>query len=207
MYLPPHFEETDASEIYGLVSAFPLATLVANSPSGLLANHIPLIATGDDVFAGHIALNNDLHRILGNGDEVLAIFKGADAYISPNWYPSKQEHHKHVPTWNYEVVHVQGKISFQHDVKTKMAIVGRMTQHFEARTQGDRAWRMADAPKDYMEAMINNIVAIRIDVTVITGKSKLSQNRTPDDHDSVARNLLKTGSGRLAARMARTRSD
>jgi transcriptional regulator len=201
MYLPPHFKETDIQSIRDLISAFPLATLVADTSSGLLANHIPLLMTGDDVFMGHIALNNDLHRILGDGHDVLAIFKGADAYISPNWYPTKQVHHKHVPTWNYEVVHVHGKIRFQHDVKTKTAVVGRMTKHFETQTNADKAWRMADAPKDYMQAMIDGIVAFTIEITSTTAKAKLSQNRERTDFASVVENLRESGNLQIAERM------
>ena len=201
MYVPAHFEETDLSAINELMAAFPLAALVANSSAGLLANHLPLLPVGDSVLSGHIALGNDMHRLVSDGDEVLAIFKGHDAYISPNWYPTKKEHHKHVPTWNYEVAHVYGVITFLHDEKSKIAAVGRLTKHFEMLTNPDAPWKMSDAPKDYTQSLIENIVAFRIDISRVIAKSKLSQNREPRDFANVADMLDKRGEARLAGRM------
>ena len=106
MYLPPHFEETDSSQIYELIDEFPLAVLVAQTEQGIVANHIPLMLQEKQELLGHLALNNDLHQLVSSGQEVLTIFRGEDAYISPNWYPTKPIHHRHVPTWNYQVVGV-----------------------------------------------------------------------------------------------------
>lgn len=203
MYLPPHFAETDPAAIRGLVEAFPLAVIVAVTADGPIANHIPLLMPDDAHLVGHIALANDLHRLVPDGAEVLAIFRGGDAYVSPNWYPSKAEHHRHVPTWNYEVVHVRGRILFQHDEKAKTAAVGRLTRALEGRTNGEAGWRMADAPRDYMATMLANIVAFRIDVDVVTGKSKLSQNRDARDFENVVRTLGARGEVRVAGAMDR----
>jgi transcriptional regulator len=204
MYLPQHFAETDSSEVSALLRSFPLAALVVNTADGLTANHVPLMEDGTTGLIGHIALDNDLHRQISDGHEVLAIFRGEDAYVSPNWYASKPVHHRHVPTWNYQVVHVHGKISFQHDDKTKLAVVGRLTKLHETQVNGTGAWKMSDAPKDYLSAMLDRIVAIRINVTHIAAKSKLSQNREDADFDSVATVLEDRGKGGLAARMRRT---
>src|SRR6056300_844903 len=125
MYLPPHFEETDPSQVYELIDKFPLAILVAQTEQGLVANHVPLMLQGKHELLGHLALNNDLHQLLPSGKEILAIFRGEDAYISPNWYPTKPIHHRHVPTWNYQVVHVYGTIHYQDDDKSKLAVVGK----------------------------------------------------------------------------------
>ena len=203
MYLPDHFVETDPSAVAGLIAAFPLAAIVAQSAQGLIANHIPVMAEGDTALIGHIALNNDMHRLIPDHTEVLAIFRGQDGYVSPNLYPTKPAHHRHVPTWNYQVVHVAGRISFQHDDKVKRAIVGRLTKDHEARMNGDAAWRMADAPRDYMETMLAAIVAFRIEITGIAAKSKLSQNREAVDHAGVVASFEARGLDAMAARMRR----
>ncbi|MBL9060046.1 MAG: FMN-binding negative transcriptional regulator [Mangrovicoccus sp.] len=207
MYLPAHFEETDPAEVAALLREFPLACLVAQTPEGLVANHLPLLTGADGALIGHLALANDWHRLVAEGQEVLAVFRGEEAYVSPNLYPSKAVHHRHVPTWNYQAVHVQGRIAFQHDEKAKRAAVGLLTREHERRLNGDAAWRMADAPADYMTAMLANIVAFRISVTRVIAKSKLSQNREPADAASVADSLAARGRDRLAARMRRNAGD
>ncbi len=200
MYTPTHFQETDAAAIEAMIEAYPLAALVAQAPDGLVANHLPLLREGD-ALVGHIALANDLHRILDDGAEVLAIFRGEDSYISPNWYPTKAETHKAVPTWNYQVVHVHGRIRFQHDRKTKLALVGRLTKRHEEAENGTAGWRMADAPKDYLEAMLDNIVAFRIEIVRVQAKSKLNQNRADADFNAVTEEMTGRGKAGLAARM------
>jgi transcriptional regulator len=207
MYMPPHFVESNSAEIKALVEAFPLAVLVANTEQGIIANHIPIMMLGDDVLVGHIALNNELHKLLEDGEEVLVIFKGDDAYVSPNYYPSKLVHHKHVPTWNYEVVHIYGRIDFQHDKKSKLAAVGMLTKLHETRTNGSSGWKMSDAPKDYMATMIDGIVAFKVQIDRVLGKSKLSQNREPKDFEQVVKALQETGEARLATRMEKMLSD
>ena len=207
MYLPEHFRETDPAEVAGLIAAFPLAAIVAQTEQGLVANHIPVMAEGDAALIGHVALANDMHRIIPDGTEVLAIFRGQDAYVSPNLYPSKALHHRHVPTWNYQVVHVAGRISFQHDDKTKRAIVGRLTRDHERAMNGDAAWRMADAPSDYMAGMLAAIVAFRIDITGIIAKAKLSQNREAADHAGVVDSVTARGLEVMATRMRRDSAD
>ena len=131
-----------------MIETAPLACIVAHTTDGLIANHIPLMAAPDGTLIGHVALANDMHRVLHDTQDVLVIFKGDDGYISPNFYPSKQEHHRHVPTWNYQVVHMHGTITFQHDTHAKRAAVGLLTRIHERRLNGDAAWRMADAPAD-----------------------------------------------------------
>jgi transcriptional regulator len=203
MYLPDHFHEVDPTEIEGLLAAHPLACVVAQTKSGLIANHLPLLSGKDGFLIGHVALANDMHRLLDEGQDVLAIFRGADGYITPNYYPSKPEHHRHVPTWNYQVVHVHGEITFQHDARSKRGAVGLLTSRHERRLNGDAAWRMSDAPADYMEAMLDAIVAFRITVQRIIAKSKLSQNREPRDHRGAVEGLRAAGNVDLADTMAR----
>jgi transcriptional regulator len=205
MYIPPHFHEIDPAEIAAIIETAPLACIVAQTKDGLIANHIPLLAAPDGTLIGHVALANDMHRQVAERQEVLVIFKGDDAYISPNFYPSKSEHHRHVPTWNYQVVHVSGTITFQHDTPSKRAAVGLLTRLHERRLNGDQAWRMADAPADYMDQMLGNIVAFRIAVQKTLAKSKLSQNRDARDYDGAVAGLQATGRRIIADNMKRRR--
>ncbi|PWR03897.1 transcriptional regulator [Meridianimarinicoccus roseus] len=203
MYVPDHFAETDPAAIAGIMEGAPLACVVGHTPDGLIANHLPLLAAPDGTLIGHVALANDMHRRLSDGQQVLAIFRGDDAYVSPNWYPGKQVTHRAVPTWNYEVVHVHGTITFEHDVARKRAAVGLLTRLHERRVNGAAAWRMRDAPADYMDGMLAAIVAFRVTAERVLAKSKLSQNRDAADHAGAMDGLRTTGHARMADRMAR----
>lgn len=203
MYIPAHFEEIAPERIASVIDGAPLGCIVAQTEEGLIANHIPLLLAPNCDLIGHVALANDMHRLIQPGQEVLVIFRGEDAYVSPNYYPSKPEHHRHVPTWNYQVVHLYGAITFQHDTQSKRAAVGLLTRNHERRLNGAGAWRMADAPADYMAQMLDQIVAFRIDVTRTLAKSKLSQNREERDYLGVISGLEADGNGALADVMRR----
>ena len=205
MYMPDRFKEVDVAEIVAIIAEAPLACVVANTPEGLIANHVPLVIDKAGDLIGHIALANDMHRVVKDGQDVIVIFRGVDGYISPNSYPSKQEHHRHVPTWNYQVVHMHGAISFLHDERSKRAAVGLLTRERERRVNGDQAWRMADAPADYILDELGQIVAFRISVTRTIAKSKLSQNRDQRDFDGAIEGLKSHGNRALAERMVSKR--
>ncbi|MBT0781077.1 FMN-binding negative transcriptional regulator [Paracoccus sp. pheM1] len=205
MYIPPHFHEIDPQEIAALIEAAPLACIVAQTAEGLVANHVPLLAGPDGTLIGHVALANAMHRLIAEGQEVLAIFRGEDGYVSPNFYPTKPEHHRHVPTWNYQVVHIHGGIVFQHDERAKRAAVGLLTRSHERRLNGADAWRMADAPADYMQQMLAGIVAFRIEIRRTLAKSKLSQNREARDYQGAIAGLRASGHAAMAETMARRR--
>lgn len=207
MYLPPHFEEISTDEIKAVTEAAPLACIVAQTADGLIANHIPLLAAPDGTLIGHVALANDMHRLITEGQEILVIFRGEDAYVSPNFYPSKPEHHRHVPTWNYQVVHVYGDISFQHDDHAKRAAVGLLTRTHERRLNGKDAWRMADAPADFMMQKLSEIVALRITARRVVAKSKLSQNREERDYRGAVAGLYASGQDGIARQMEKRLSE
>ena len=176
------------STVLKLINSAPLVTLVAHTSAGLRADHIPLLMVKDRLI-GHVALANDLHEILDLNHDVLAVFSGENAYISPNWYPSKTDTHEVVPTWNYGVVHLHGRITFYHDHKSKLVVVGQLTKVFETRTNGNVAWRMSDMPADFMEQKLHGIVTFEIQPTRILGKSKLSQNKSDADRLGAAEAL------------------
>ncbi len=202
MYLPEHFREDDPKAIAAILDNAPLACLVAQTDAGLVANHLPLFAAPDGQLIGHIARANPLHADLQVGAEVLVIFRAEDAYVSPNTYPSKAEHHRHVPTWNYVAVHITGQISFQHDTHSKRSAVALLTRGHERRVNGDAAWRMRDAPADYIAQMLDAIVAFRITPLRVLAKAKLSQNRTREDAQGAVDALAAQGHTALAAQMA-----
>jgi len=188
MYLPSDFVQTDAEHIAALVAAAPLANLVSHTGGMLRVDHIPLMMTKTKL-VGHIALANDLHRVLPEGADVLAVFQGADAYISPNTYPSKAQTHEVVPTWNYEVVHIHGQIMFHHGRKPKMGPVGMLTKKMETQTNGPDAWRMSDAPPAFLDAKLDAIVGFEILISKVMAKSKLSQNKSVSDRIGAADGL------------------
>jgi transcriptional regulator len=181
--------------LQGLLDRHPLATLVAVTSDGLTANHVPLqarlSADGRGVLRGHIARANSLWRRLEPDAAVLAIFMGADAYVSPNWYPSKHEHGKAVPTWNYATVHVSGTIRFIDDPAWLRSFVSELTDLHE-QGRPDR-WHVSDAPSDYIDGMLRAIVGFEIDVRSVVGKFKGSQNRSATDRAGVSAALRTAG--------------
>ncbi len=203
MYVPPHFEISNPEVLHDLIVHHPLGVLVTQSESGLNANHIPfeLDATGSThgILRAHVARNNAVWQLSTNGDEVLVVFQAEDAYISPNWYPSKHETHQQVPTWNYRVVHAYGRITIHDDEKYVRALVGRLTKKHEANQP--KPWKMSDAPRDYMEMMVKSIVGIEIEITRMIGKFKLSQNRENRDRLNAGQVLVEQGNEVLGKAM------
>jgi Transcriptional regulator len=202
MYNPAHFTETDQAEIERLMHDHPLATLVALTGAGLDANHLPLLRDGDG-FLGHVALANPVHAQVPDGAKVLAIFRAGDGYVSPNWYPSKAETHKAVPTWNYQVVHVHARLIWSHAEKDKRRAVALLTARHEKAVNGAAAWKMGDAPPEFLADLLGRIVAFRLEVDRIEAKSKLNQNRSAADVAGVAAAMEAAGNQGIAAAMRR----
>jgi transcriptional regulator len=201
VYLPEHFATSDLEALQRLIADQPLATLVTLGPDGITANHIPLLLDasrgGRGTLIGHVARNNDLWREGYHQAETLAVFRSAEAYVSPNWYASKAETHEVVPTWNYAVVHAYGPLVIHDDEKWVRGVVGRLTKAMEASQPAP--WKMADAPHDYLRSMLANIVGIEMPVTRMTGKWKVSQNRSAADRAGAAAGLRATGDAGDAA--------
>jgi len=195
VYVPEHFREARVELLQEFVQQHPLAVVVAMTADGLNANHIPLqtklTADGRGLLRGHIARSNSLWRQVENGAEVLAIFTGADAYISPSWYASKREHGKVVPTWNYATVHIRGTIRFIDDAQWLRDFVGSMTDLHEG-GRPDR-WHVSDAPADYIDGMLRAIIGFEIEVSSVAGKFKGSQNRSSADRTGVNAALHASG--------------
>jgi transcriptional regulator len=193
VYLPAHFAEQRPEVLQALLRSQPLATLVTVGSGGLTADHIPLLyAPGSDpaapgILRGHVARANPLWREHTPEVEVLAIFQGPQHYVSPGWYPSKAEHGKVVPTWNYCTVHAHGRLRLHHDAGWLRSLVGELTARHEAGLA--RPWAVEDAPADYLEKMLAQIVGIEIELSRLTGKWKTSQNQPAANRAGVIAGL------------------
>ncbi len=206
MYTPRHFQESREAALAALIRAYPLATVVLSGANGLSANHVPLELAGEGALHGHVARANEL--VAADGAQVLVIFQGADGYISPNWYPSKQLTHREVPTWNYSVVHVHGRLRVIDDRDWLLALLHRLTNRHEASEPAP--WSVSDAPADHVEKLLKAIVGIEIVIDRIEGKFKLSQNHPAANQAGAVDGLRRRAQGQdldLAIQMSKTRDD
>lgn len=188
-YPPPLFREADAALLKQQLEAVTLGLLITQSPEGPVATHLPMLFDAEvgehGVLLGHVAKSNPHGKEAGA--TALVVFQGPDAYISPSYYETKKTDPRHVPTWNYQAIHVRGMLETFDDADQLYALVARLTRHHESRVGS--SWQVTDAPEDYMARMLRGIVGLRILVTSIEGRAKLSQNRQPADQASVAQKL------------------
>jgi transcriptional regulator len=191
MYLPPHFEETRPEVLQQIIREYPLGTLVTLGSDGLAANHVPFEYDPQPAPLGtlrcHVARGNSVWKDFDKETPVLVIFGGPQAYISPNWYETKREHGKVVPTYNYVVVHAYGSMRVIEDAQWLHGLVSRLTERFEA--VRPQPWAVSDAPHDYIEKQLGAIVGIEIAVARLIGKAKASQNRSVEDQAGVIHGL------------------
>jgi transcriptional regulator len=203
MYTPPHFAEDRPEQLHRLLRDHPLGALVTHGAAGFDADHLPFEFDPGigphGLLSAHVARANPLLRRCPSGSPVLVIFRGAEAYVSPGWYPSKHETHRLVPTWNYEVVHAHGVLTVRDDERFVRGLVARLTRRHEAAEP--RPWKMGDSAPDFIDGMLRAIVGIEIAVTALEGKSKLSQNRERRDREGAADALDARGRGAMADRM------
>jgi len=200
MYVPAAFAEVDPREIERLVTEYPMAQLVTMTEDGLVATPMPLLyepaPDGLGSLVGHVARANRQWAKSSSTVEALAIFAGPNAYISPNWYASKAEHGKVVPTWNYETVHVRGHFLAHDDPAWTRALVARLTERHESQLAAP--WSIDDAPPEYIDSMVKAIVGIEVQITSIQAKRKLSQNRPTADVTGTIAGLDAVGGGSAA---------
>ncbi|MFZ9378252.1 MAG: FMN-binding negative transcriptional regulator [Burkholderiaceae bacterium] len=203
MYIPAHFAIKHTQDLHAIIRAHPLGALVTLGPEGLDANHIPFeldASQGEQgLLTAHVARANPVWQQCKGSVDVLVIFRGNQSYISPNWYPSKHETHRQVPTWNYEVVHVRGRLTVMDEEKFVRGVVARLTREHEVNEP--RPWKMGDSPPDYIDGMLRAIVGIEIEIKRIEGKAKLSQNRENRDRLNAADVLITHGNDDLARAM------
>ena len=209
MYLPPHFTAPDAGEVAAFVDAVAAADLVTFDGTKPVASLIPIIWDHDagqrsdtgnhGRLLGHLALANPQWESVTAGTTALAIVHGPQAYVSPNWYPSKARHGRVVPTWNYVTVHFTGPLTVHRDPEWIRDVVTRLTRRHEGSRPAP--WAVTDAPPDYINGQLRGIVGVELTIATVEAKHKLSQNRGADDRASVAE-ALRAESGPGAAEIS-----
>ena len=202
MYSPAHFKEDRPELLHQLVREHPLGLLITLGDQGLEANPIPFLldveANGQAVLRAHVARANPVWREARTDIDTLVVFQGPQAYISPNWYATKAENGKAVPTWNYITVQARGRLAVRDDAAWLRELVTRLTQRHEEATQA-QPWAVSDAPPDYIDAMLRAIVGIEIALTSLQGKWKLSQNHPAVNREGVSQGLRALGGDRALA--------
>jgi transcriptional regulator len=198
MYTPKDFRVDDTAQAHALMRAYPFAVLVTYGADGIVATHLPTVLKVDDGAAlgridCHVARPNQQWRSFAADTDALMIFQGPEAYIRPGWYPSKAEHDKVVPTWNYSVVHAYCRLEVVQDQAWLLAHVSELTQQQEAPHVAP--WKTTDAPENYLTMMLRGIVGLKFAITQLEGKVKMSQNREPRDRAGVVRGLTDRAHG------------
>lgn len=195
MYVPPHFAEDRQGVLFDLIEKNPLGILVTNTASVLDANHIPFELARSEGAMGvlhcHVARANPVWQELTSADEVLVIFRAAEAYISPQFYPSKFETHEQVPSWNYMVAHVRGRVTVRDDERYTRSVIAKLTKRHEASMTPP--WKMSDSSREFIASKVAAIVGIEIEITQLTGKFKLSQNKDTRDLKAAGEALISRG--------------
>jgi len=206
MYVPPLFAEEDAETVAAMIDAARLGLLVTHGRQGLTATHLPFIHDrAGGRLVGHIARANPQWR--DGAAEALVVLGGPEAYVSPNWYPSKAVDGKQVPTWNYEAVHVTGAVEWFDDRDRLLDIVARLSDRHEAGRE--QPWSIGDAPAEYIERLLGGIVGVEVAIGRIEAKRKLSQNKPPADRRGVVEGLSASADARdrLVADRMRSREE
>jgi len=196
MYIPKYHEEHNLDVLHDLITAHPLGTWAVCQDNKITAHHLPFMLDRSRGTCGslvtHVAKANPVWQLIHeNTDSSLIIFQGANTYITPSWYVSKQEHGKVVPTWNYAVVHVYGVPKAWTDMDWLHQHVNTVTDAYEA--QQPKPWKVNDAPQEYIDQMTQGIVGIEIPIERIIGKWKVSQNRNEADRQGVIDGLRAKG--------------
>ena len=208
MYIPEHFSEPNTDALHGLIRAYPLATLVSISEEGFNANHIPLhldaAKGGHGTLSGHIARSNPLWKDIAANNQVLVIFHGPHAYVTPSWYASKAQTGMVVPTWNYVAVHAHGRVKVIEDKEWLRAHLSLLTADQE--TKFKQPWQLEDAPADFIDKLMRAVVGIEMEIAHMAGKLKASQNQSVENQLGVVFGLRESNMHeqcRMAAMMER----
>jgi transcriptional regulator len=200
MYIPSQFKEERVEVLHQAIAQAGAATIVSMTSQGLFASHAPLFIDPDPApygtLVGHLAKANTHNRIMDTATETLVIFTGPGGYITPSYYPTKQEHGKVVPTWNYSAIHAYGTLEVFTDPGRLLGVVTRLTNMHEAGRSAP--WAVTDAPDDFVQVMLKSIYGISLRITRLEGKVKMSQNRPEADQQGVVAGLKADGQDSLA---------
>lgn len=196
MYQVDPFAQTDAGVLRAYLIEYPFAALVVSTPEGPSVDHLPMefdpSCGSQGQLLGHIARANPLWRRCASAPvSALAVFNAHQAYVSPDWYATKRDDPRVVPTWNYAAVHITGRLSFFHEAERIAALLARLTERFES--QRKSPWRLTDAPNEFIDKMIAGVVGFELEIEEMIGKWKLSQNRSTRDQQGVVEGLKREG--------------
>jgi transcriptional regulator len=207
MYIPTQFRESDVPTIHEAIRASGLATLVTTGPDGLLATPLPLLLDAEEgqygALLGHVARANPQWQRSAPDADGLAMFQGVDAYVTPSFYATKRESGKVVPTWNYVAVHAYGRVEFIDDAAWLRGLVTRLTQRHEGTRE--KPWAVSDAPEDFIRSQLKGIVGVRMVISRLEGKWKMSQNRNAADRAGVVEGFTAEGNPTVADLVAKAR--
>jgi transcriptional regulator len=212
MYVPNHFKEDRVPELHAAIRRIAIGTLITSGADGLEASHVPMLIDPEPApygtLRGHIARGNGQWKRAAGGGEALVTFLGPEAYVTPNWFPSKRETGKVVPTWNYIAIHAYGPLHFFEDKAPLLDIVTRLTNTHEGERAGKEPgpWAVTDAPPDYVDAMLKAIVGFELPIARLEGKWKLSQNKSAADIAGIRDGLAAEGDEGATA-LSRAMSD
>jgi transcriptional regulator len=191
MYTPKAFEVTDLPALHAAMRQSGLATLVTLTTGGLVATHLPLLLDESrgpyGTIRGHVSRANVQWKESDPKVEGLIMFQGLDTYVTPQWYPAKQETGRVVPTWNYEAIHAYGPVTFFEDAERLRAVVTELTERYEASFPAP--WKVSDAPANYIDAQLKAIVGLEMPIVRLEGKQKFNQNRSLEDRRGVIEGL------------------
>ncbi len=208
MYLPPAFAETDPDRLRSVITTSSAADLITVIDGQIVATRVPMLFDPDSGehgrLIGHLARANAQARKSDSSIDALAIFNGPDGYVSPNMYPSKHTDPSVVPTWNYVTVHASGPLVLHDDPTWTLDIVTRLTDYHERKASastGAPAWKVDDAPDEFIAKQLRAIVGFEILLASLVGKAKLSQNRTIENQQGVINGLVERGETALADTM------
>lgn len=208
MHTPTHFLEARTEVLEAFIHEHPFATIITMA-NDLEAEHVPVLlekkSDSDRVLIAHVSRANSIWQKVRDGAEVLAIFQGAHHYVTPSWYPSKRTHGKVVPTWNYVVVHVRGRLTWHHDGRWIRALLNKTTDALERNRKVP--WRVSDAPEDFVERQVRAVVGFQVSIDSMIGKWKLSQNRNDEDYAGVLAGLASEESADAAEMLKRMRRE
>ncbi len=201
MYNQPAFREPDRTRKQQFIRDHPLGLLISSQADMPQASPLPFLLdaigpVGLGVLRGHLSKGNEHWRVL-DGTEVLVVFQGPDAYVSPSWYVSKREHGKVVPTWNYVTVQARGVARVIDDANWLRQQIAQLTEAHESTRPAP--WRVGDAPADFIDAQVFGIIGVEIEIRELDGKWKVSQNRSVEDRMGVVKGLTESGEVAMAS--------
>ena len=207
LYIPNFAKESDLSVLVSHIQKYPFATWSVISAGEICVNHLPFIYSSDGgrygTLRGHVARENKVWELLSETESVVS-FLGEQSYISPSFYPSKSEHGKVVPTWNYVAVQAKGIATAVHDGSWLLSHLQELTTVHESTFEVP--WRVSDAPEKFIERLIGAIVGIEIPITSIAGKWKLGQSRPLVDRQGMVEELKKLGKVEMSKEIAKSGS-